>query len=150
MTQLTLNFHSSEFLVSSAAERAGVENTPTAAHLLNIRMFLAPNLQKIRTRLRRSIVITSAYRNPEVNRLVGGVPNSAHCLGLAADIRAAGMSARALALWIAGQHDIMAAVDQLILETSRGVVHVSFAAQARGEVLTQAGETGSATVPGIR
>lgn len=33
------------------------------------------------------IIINSGYRNPEVNRLVGGVRNSQHMRGQAADIR---------------------------------------------------------------
>ena len=31
------------------------------------------------------IAITSGYRSKEINKLVGGVPNSQHCLGEAAD-----------------------------------------------------------------
>ena len=33
------------------------------------------------------IIINSGYRNPRVNALVGGVKNSQHLLGQAADIR---------------------------------------------------------------
>ena len=32
-------------------------------------------------------IITSGIRSEEANRMVGGVPNSAHVLGLAADLR---------------------------------------------------------------
>ena len=54
-------------------------------------------LEKIRTALGGvAITVHSAYRPPEYNRSVGGVSNSAHIDGLAADISAAGISTEAL------------------------------------------------------
>lgn len=44
-------------------------------------------LNAIRSRYGKPIVITSGYRSPEHNAAVGGVQNSFHTLGLAADIR---------------------------------------------------------------
>ena len=43
-----------------------------------------------------AITVHSAYRPPEYNRSVGGVSNSAHIDGLAADISAAGIPTEAL------------------------------------------------------
>lgn len=44
-------------------------------------------LNAIRSRYGRPIVINSGYRSPEHNKAVGGVANSQHVLGTAADIR---------------------------------------------------------------
>nr|DAH48539.1 MAG TPA: peptidase [Caudoviricetes sp.] len=44
-------------------------------------------LNRIRTAWGRPIIVNSAYRSPEHNRAVGGVENSYHVQGLAADIR---------------------------------------------------------------
>mgnify|MGYP001193150334 FL=1 len=147
--RLTANFFLDELLVSETAERLGVSNAPTPAHERNLREILAPGLQMIRDGLGRAIVVTSAYRNPRVNAEVGGTRTSAHPMGYAADIRAAGLTARQLAAWIADQPAIMRRVDQLILETGRNVVHVSFDPRARGQVLTQAGGPGSPITPGL-
>lgn len=44
-------------------------------------------LNAIRSRYGRPIVVTSGYRSPEHNKAVGGVANSQHVLGTAADIK---------------------------------------------------------------
>jgi zinc D-Ala-D-Ala carboxypeptidase len=44
-------------------------------------------LQALRDRLRKPLVLTSAYRSPEHNRRVGGAKNSRHMLGDAFDVR---------------------------------------------------------------
>lgn len=44
-------------------------------------------LQPVRDQFGMPIIITSGYRCPELNLLVGGVKNSAHKQGRAADIR---------------------------------------------------------------
>lgn len=153
MTRLTENFTLEEFLVSDTAKRLGIGNTPTREHQKNIREILAPTLQIIRDKLGAPIIITSAYRNPQVNRAVGGVPNSDHARGLAADIRSPAMTAFELAKFI--EHlmkkkgPLHNRVDQLILETSRGVVHVGVGSRMRGQLLTQRGAAGSPFEKGI-
>lgn len=148
--RLTANFWLDELLVSDTAERLGLSNAPTAAHEHNLREALAPVLQQIRDGLGRAVHVHSAYRAGRVNKAVGGVLKSAHTEGWAADISAAGLTARQLAVWIADQPAIMRKVDQLILETGRGVVHVSVDPRPpRGHVLTQAGGPGSPVVRGI-
>lgn len=64
---------------------------------LRISPELVRRLEKIRTALGgAAITVHSAYRPPEYNRSVGGVSNSAHVDGLAADISAAGIPTEAL------------------------------------------------------
>lgn len=54
---------------------------------------LAIKLEEVREKLgNRPITVTSGYRSPAWNRRVGGVSNSWHIKGLAADIKVAGIS----------------------------------------------------------
>lgn len=154
MGDLTANFSLDEFLISSKAVELGIANLPTPAHLMNIKTVTAPGMQMVRDLVARALVITSGYRNPAINRAVGGVENSDHAEGFAVDCRAAGLSALGLALLIAalmkpGQA-LHGKVDQLILETSRGIVHISFAPRRRGQILTQRGGPGTPFEQGIR
>ena len=48
---------------------------------------LIVRLNAIRSRFGKPIIVNSAYRSPEHNKAVGGVSNSQHVLGTAADIR---------------------------------------------------------------
>jgi zinc D-Ala-D-Ala carboxypeptidase len=151
MTRLSEHFTLQEFLVSSKADQLGIDNSPTPEHLENLKK-TAANFEKVRSILGDcAIVITSGYRNPRLNAAVDGVENSAHALGHAGDFRAAGFSALGAAQRI---RDAQAAgriqFDQLILETSRGVVHLSFDPdRRRNQVLTQAGGPKSPTRPGL-
>ncbi|MCM0031890.1 D-Ala-D-Ala carboxypeptidase family metallohydrolase [Sandarakinorhabdus limnophila] len=154
MGDLTQNFSLKEFLVSSTADQLGLNNTPTAEHLRRIREVVAPSLQKIRDLVGASIVITSAYRSPSVNRAVRGVPNSDHAQAWAVDCHAAGLSILGLARFIrdamqAGQ-PLHGLIDQLIFESGRGIVHISFAPRKRGMILTQRGGPGTPFQLGIQ
>lgn len=76
--RLTKNFHLNEFRSKDGAE------TPCEAQV-NLKE-LALNLQVLRDSLKKPISITSGYRSPAHNARVGGVKNSQHVLGKAADI----------------------------------------------------------------
>ena len=52
---------------------------------------LANQLQAIRSVLNKPINIHSGYRSPFYNRLIGGVKNSQHTFGKAADISVVGL-----------------------------------------------------------
>ncbi|PTS73818.1 hypothetical protein DBR17_17875 [Sphingomonas sp. HMWF008] len=133
-TKLSANFALEELLVSDTARKHGIANTPTPEHLANIKRYLVPGLEAIRTLVGGKPVRShSAYRNPAVNALVGGTPTSAHPLGFADDITVEGLGAEALARIIAKAMTArLIRIDQLILESGRGVVHVSFDPRARG------------------
>lgn len=153
MGDLTRNFSLDEFLVSETAARHGIANRPDPAALHRIRTVTAPGMQIVRDWVGRAIVLTNAYRNSEVNRLVGGVPASAHTLGYAIDSRAAGLSAFDYAAHVQAAMrrggPLQDKIDQLILESGRGIVHISFDPRARGQVLTQKGGPGTPCQAGL-
>ncbi|CAA9271431.1 MAG: Phage protein [uncultured Chloroflexia bacterium] len=144
--KLSRNFWLAEMTVSDAATELGLDNQPTTEHLANLRT-LALGMEQVRAILGgKPIRIESAYRSARVNKAVGGVPNSAHALGLAADFEVAGLTPLAVARKLEASKLVF---DQLILESSRGICHISFAPLLRREVLTQAGGPGTATVAGL-
>ena len=69
----------------------GLDNTPSDMNVLSNLCRLAAFLQTIRNELHLPIIVSSAYRSPEVNAKVGGVSSSYHVKGLAADIKCADM-----------------------------------------------------------
>lgn len=153
MGDLTKNFSLKEFLVSSKADELGIANTPTEEHLMRLRTVTAPSIQKIRDLVGASIVITSAYRSPAVNKAVRGVPTSDHPQAWAVDCHAAGMSVLGFARFVRdamqGSGPLHGMIDQLIYESGRGIVHISFAPRRRAMVLTQRGGPGSPFEAGI-
>ena len=81
-TRLSSHFRLGEFLNLSKYP----DNKPTMRLVANMTygclMLLEPARQMV-----GPIIINSGYRNPRVNALVGGVRNSQHLQGQAADIR---------------------------------------------------------------
>lgn len=133
--KLTPNFTLDELTVSQTAERLGIDNDPPADIIDNLRG-LASVLEEVRIVCNnRPVVVTSGYRSPIVNRMVGGStrPPSAHTLGYAADFTVPGFGTpmevcRAIAA--AGIR-----FDQLIHEFGRWV-HLSVDPRMRRNVLT--------------
>jgi hypothetical protein len=65
------------------------DNLPTPQVLFNLKYGCQYLLEPARREV-GPIIINSGFRNPRVNALVGGVNNSQHLLGQAADIRPKG------------------------------------------------------------
>jgi len=126
---LSPHFTLEEMIKSQSGDRAGIDNLPPPACREALRALCVNVLEPIRERF-GPVVITSGYRGPELNRMVGGAASSQHCSGEAADIEVPGMSNGDLARWIEKHLEY----DQLILECykpgipSSGWVHVSYKA----------------------
>jgi putative chitinase len=142
--KLSAHFWLEEFTISSKALSMGVKNEPTPAHLETLKQ-LAAHMEGVRALFNVPIEITSAYRNPQVNAAVGGVPTSAHALGYAADFHVDGLSDLDAAKRI---RDSAMKFDQLIHEKNR-CVHISFDPRLRRQVLRQPGGAGSPVYKGL-
>lgn len=76
--RITENFSMYEF--------ACKDGSPTPKYIQHRLVKLAIQLQVLRDYLQEPIKINSGYRTPEYNKRIGGVPNSQHTQGFAADI----------------------------------------------------------------
>lgn len=80
-------FKFSEFVNSKTADSLNLDNTPLSSYVLGNLASLWYTLDLIREELGFPIIINSAYRCAKLNQAVGGVKNSLHLKGCAADIR---------------------------------------------------------------
>ncbi len=84
--KLSRNFTLNELTRSGTAQRRGIDNEPTDAHLDNLQRIVDEILQPMREDL-GPIRVTSGYRSPKLNRAIGGSSRSQHCKGEAVDIQ---------------------------------------------------------------
>lgn len=83
--KLSPHFRLSEFTISQAGARACLRNAPSGSQIDNLKR-VAGALEQVRTLLGGlPILISSGFRSPAINHLVGGALQSAHMQGLAAD-----------------------------------------------------------------
>lgn len=106
-------FSLAEFIHSATAKRLNIDNTPTFEIVDNLNR-LAGYLDSIREKLGKPILVSSGYRCPVLNKAVGGVANSQHQKGLAADLVCSDMAKLESVLKETG------GFDQLIKEHRKG------------------------------
>ena len=123
------NFKLSEFFVSSTADKNGIKNEPSiderATVERNINLLVDNILDPIRDKACAPIIITSGYRCPQVNKLVGGANNSQHMSGCAADFHVKGFTTLMMYGVFYNICHVME-FDQLIFYRSKNIIHVSY------------------------
>ena len=123
------HFTLSEFFRSSTAAKNGIKNEPSiderATIVRNINLLVDNVLDPVRDMVNTPIIITSGYRCPQVNRLVGGVDNSQHMSGCAADFHVMGFTP---SMMLGVFFNILNRLeyDQLIYYRSKNIIHVSY------------------------
>lgn len=138
-------FKLGEFCRSTTAIRRGIDMTPPPEVQGSLEALVTMILDPLREHLGLPIRITSGYRPPALNKVIGGARSSQHVLGQAADITVEGMSPVDVCRAIMA---IRLPFDQLIEEGTW--VHVSYSERNRREVLTATFKGGKAIyTPGL-
>ena len=128
-TQISKSFVLEEFTKSDTAKAKGIVNAIGQAEVVNLCALVHQVLQPLRDAMGHQVKIGSGYRCPRLNAAVGGVKNSQHMTGEAADLCIDGDMAkgRKWFTWIQSHCNF----DQLIWEhNAKGTywVHVSYRA----------------------
>lgn len=126
--KLSANFELSELTKSQVAERKGLPNNPSPAHIDNLKALCINVLQPIRSEFNKPVIISSGYRSGEVCVAIGSKPTSQHAEGKAVDFEIVGVDNKDLFDWVKNNLEF----DQLILEfykegePNSGWIHVSW------------------------
>ena len=129
MTRISKNFTLDELTASATAKAKGIINAPGVDEVCAMCALVHNVLQPLRDAMGEPIKIGSGYRCTNLNHTVGGVSNSQHIKGQAADLCIDGDMKRGRRWfnWILDNCEF----DQLIWEhNAKGTywVHVSFRA----------------------
>lgn len=125
--KISKNFTLEELTASATAKAKGISNNPGQTDIVNLCGLVHNVLQPLRKWWGKEVKIGSGYRSLALNRAVGGVANSQHMKGEAADLCIDGDMQKGKSWFqFIKQH---CEFDQLIMEhNSKGTywVHVSY------------------------
>ena len=129
---ISKNFSLEELTASSTAKAKGIWNNPGQSDVINLCALVHRVLQPLRDAMGEPITISSGFRSLALNRAVGGVNNSQHMRGEAADICIDGDMTKGKKWfeWIRTHCEF----DQIIWEhNAKGTywIHVSYRADGR-------------------
>lgn len=123
------HFNLSEFFRSSTAAKNGIKNEPNlderATVVRNINLLVDNVLDPVGNKFSKPVIITSGYRCPQVNMLVGGSKNSQHMSGCAADFHVGGFTPLMMYQVFLYIFDTLE-FDQLIFYRNKNFIHVSY------------------------
>lgn len=124
-----------ELEYSKKAVENNIKNAPTSEAEDNLRLLVENLLDPLRELYGKPIIIGSGFRNEKVNKLVGGVKNSQHKSGCAADLQTGSISENHKLAKLLAESGLP--FDQLIDEQNFHWVHVSYkrVGDNRGQIL---------------
>ena len=85
-TPVTMHFTIEEMYASATAKAKGIDNKPNVQQMINLVYLCAYVLEPLRVAMNEPIKIGSGFRSAKLNAAVGGVWNSQHLKGQAADL----------------------------------------------------------------
>ena len=86
MTTISKHFTLEELTDSATARQLGYKNVPGAQEICNLCALVQNVLEPLRKEMGLPLKISSGYRSAQLNKAVGGVSNSQHMKGEAADL----------------------------------------------------------------
>ena len=110
-------FELREFIVSTTAKKKGIDNTPSFDVVEHLDELVEKVLDPLRAAYGMPIVVSSGYRCAALNRAVGGVPDSVHILGWAADLQVRGSFSKFVEFVVEWFRKTGTKFDQLLLES---------------------------------
>ena len=122
-----------ELVRSNTAINNEIDNEPTEDIKKNLIDLVENVLDPLREAYGHPIRVNSGYRSKELNKSIGGVPTSQHCLGQAADITTGTKNGNKDLIAIA--KSINLPYDQLIDEKNGTWVHISYGPRNRHQFL---------------
>lgn len=136
-TYLSTHFTLEEATASQTADRLGIDNTPTPVILENIKN-TCYGMELVRKELGdKPILISSFYRNPNLNTMVGGSKGSDHQFGYAVDFicPAFGNVDAVVRRLVESAIDFDQVIKEFANSKTGGWVHISFAPRNRKQAL---------------
>jgi len=133
--QLTEHFTLNEFIRSATATLKGIDNTPNAGQLENIKK-TARQMEYVRALLGGyPIIISSGFRGAALNQAIGGSATSSHADGLAVDFTCPGFGCAEEVCLVLEKSTFK--FDQIIYEQGHtNWCHLGFGKRMRQEVLS--------------
>ncbi|MFI3298772.1 MAG: D-Ala-D-Ala carboxypeptidase family metallohydrolase [Rikenellaceae bacterium] len=132
-------FTLAELTASKTASARGIDNTPEAYHLDNLKLLRSKVLNPVRAKYGSAICVNSGYRCPDLNRAVGGSATSDHMQGRAADLSVGSVDGNKALYKLIREMMLEGeiVVDQLIEYPSKGytLVHVSYRAEGNRNMI---------------
>ena len=141
MENISKHISYAEATNSATAQRHGISNVPGATELAAMRRVAGIVFEPLRATVGEPVRVSSFYRNPQVNALVGGSATSQHMKGEAMDIERFDKSnySNAELFWIIRENFLF---DQLIwefgTEEEPDWVHVSLKTSGNRQQVLQA------------
>ena len=128
---IKLSPHFSLFEMTATSRK--VENTPSVEAVVNLCRLCNEVLEPARKIYGRPIIVTSGFRCTKLNNLVGGVKNSRHLTGQAADLR---IESKELGRKLFDALKTLPAIDELLFEHKGSArwIHVAWSEQPRHKI----------------
>ena len=134
-----------ELIKSTTAIKRHIDNSPSKEIERSLTALVEKVLDPLREAYGKPIIVTSGYRCPKLNAIVGSTPSSQHVKGEAADIKSVADTPEENKKLFDLIVKLKLPFDQLINEHNYDCVHVSYGARHRRQKLKAVRKNGKTT-----